>query len=166
LLRGGTEAGYASLINNQLIPHLGKIRVARLRFEHVEAAVGGMVEDQLAPKTIRNAVMLLKTMLWGRKGRAAFRRGLVIVNPTFGVRLPSVAQRQTVPPAPDQVWRLIDAAKAIGGAGYPITYPGAFCGMRRNEILALRLEDVRWFENEIRVRHAITRRHAQDGVHK
>jgi len=166
LLRGGTEAGYASIINNQLIPHLGKIRVSRLRFEHVEAAVSGMVEDQLAPKTIRNAVMLLRTMLWGRKGRAAFRRGLGIVNPTFGVRLPAVSQRQIVPPTPEQVWLLIDAAKAIGGAGYPITYLGAFCGMRRNEILALRFEDVRWFENEIRIHHAVTKRRSKDGVHK
>jgi hypothetical protein len=63
LLRGGTEAGYASLINNQLIPHLGKIRVTRLRFEHAEAALSGMVEDQLAPKTIHNTVMLLRTVL-------------------------------------------------------------------------------------------------------
>jgi hypothetical protein len=47
-----------------------------------------------------------------------------------------VGQRQIVPPAPEQVWRLIDTAKTIGGAGYPITYLGAFCGMRRNEILA------------------------------
>lgn len=63
LLRGGTEAGYASLINNQLIPHPGMIRVARLRFEHVEAAVGGMVEDQLAPKS--------KSMETARRGAEA-----------------------------------------------------------------------------------------------
>jgi hypothetical protein len=42
LLRGGTEAGYASLIKNQLIPQMGKIRVTRLRFEHVDAAVSGI----------------------------------------------------------------------------------------------------------------------------
>jgi len=84
------RAGYASIINNQLIPHLGKIRVTRLRFEHMEAAVGGMAEDQLAPKMIRNAVMLPSTTLWGHKGRAAFRCGLGIRSPAAPLTLLSM----------------------------------------------------------------------------
>jgi hypothetical protein len=77
-LRGSTEAGYSALIDKQLIPRLGAMKVSRVRFEDIDAAVSGMIEDELASKTIHNAVMLLRNMLAGRKGPSAFRRGLAL----------------------------------------------------------------------------------------
>jgi hypothetical protein len=65
LIRGSTEAGYGSIINRQLVPRLGSIAVSDLRFEHVDAAVSGMIEDELSSKTIHNAVTLLRTILTG-----------------------------------------------------------------------------------------------------
>ena len=49
---------------------------------------------------------------------------------------------------------------------YPFTYLGAFCGMRRSEALGLRFRDVRWFDNEIRIQYAVSKRRCQDGIHK
>lgn len=165
-IRGSTESGYGSLIKSQLIPRLGSLTVSHVRFEHIDAAVSGMVEDELAPKTIHNAVMLLRNMLAGRQGPSAFRRGLAFADHTLGVKLPPLEYRQIVPPTPEQAWRLISAARDIGGVGYPITYLGAFCGLRRAEVLGLRFISVRWFENEIRVQYAISKRRCQDGIHK
>jgi integrase len=61
---------------------------------------------------------------------------------------------------------LINAAKELGGIGYPLTYIATFCGTRRNEALGVRFSDVLWFNNEIFIRHAISKRKGQDGVHK
>ena len=102
----------------------------------------------------------------GRKGPSALRRGLAFADHTLGVKLPPLECRQVVPPTPEQAWMLIIAARDIGGVGYPITYLGAFCGMRRAEVLGLRFVSVRWFDNEIRVQHAISKRRCQDGIHK
>lgn len=157
-LRGSTESGYSSLINKQLIPRLGALTISRLRFEHVDAAVSGMIADELASKTIHNAVMLLRNILAGRSGPSAFRRGMAFADPTLGVKLPPLEYRQIVPPTPEQTWALINAAKEIGGVGYPITYLGAFCGMRRSEALGLRFADIRWFDSEIRIQYAISKR--------
>jgi integrase len=165
-IRGSTESGYESLINSQLIPRLGALTVSHIRFEHIDAAVSGMVEDELAPKTIHNAVMLLRNMLAGREGPSALRRGLAFADHTLGVRLPPLEHRQIIPPTPEQVWKIIEAAKNIGGVGYPITYLAAFCGLRRAEVLGLRFISIRWFDNEIRVDRAISKRRSQDGVHK
>ena len=145
-LRGSTESGYESVIKSQLIPRLGSLTVSHIRFEHIDAAVSGMVEDELAPKTIHNAVMLLRNMLTGRKGPSAFRRNLAFADHTLGVKLPPLEYRQIVPPTAEQVWKLIDVAREIGGVGYPITYLGAFCGLRRAEALGLRFVSVRWFD--------------------
>ena len=62
--------------------------MSRMRFEHVDAAVSGMIEDELASKTIHNAVKLLRSMLAGRNGPSAFRRGLAFADPALGVKLP------------------------------------------------------------------------------
>ena len=91
------------------------------------------MEDELAPMTIHNAVMLLRNMLAGRQGPSAFRRGLAFADHTLGVKSPLLEYRQIVPPTPEEAWKLIKVAKDIGGVGYPITYLGAFCGLRRAE---------------------------------
>jgi integrase len=165
-IRGSTESGYGSLINKQLVPRLGSTPVALLRFELIDTAVAGMIEDELASKTIHNAVTLLRTMLAGRKGPSAIRRGLASQDPTLGLELPPLESKQVTPPTPEQTWALINAAKDIGGIGYPITYLGAFCGPRRNEALGLRVNDIEWFANEVHVRHAISKRRGSDGAHK
>jgi integrase len=165
-IRGSTDSGYSSIINKQLVPRIGAIHVSLLRFEHIDAAISGMIEDELAPKTIRNAVTLLRTMLAGRKGPSAIRRGLAFQDPTLGLELPALESKQVTPPTPEQTWDLINAAKRIGGIGYPISYIGAFCGVRRNEALGLRFTDIRWFDHEVRINHAISKRRGSDGAHK
>ena len=162
-IRGSTEAGYGSIINRQLIPRLGSVAVADLRFEHVDAAVSGMIEDELSPKTIHNAVTLLRTILTGKKGPSALRRGVAFRDSTLGIELPPLHSRQIRPPIPEQVWKLINTAKEIGGLGYPLTYLAAFTGVRRNEALGLRFDDIEWFTNEVNVRHAISKRRRKDG---
>jgi integrase len=99
-------------------------------------------------------------------GPTAFRRGVAFADSTLGVKLRPIEYRQIIPPTPEQTWALIKAARQIGGVGYPIAYLGAFCGVRRSEVLGLRFVDIRWFDNEIRIQHAISKRHSQDGIHK
>ena len=87
-------------------------------------------------------------------------------DPTLGLELPPLESRQITPPTPEQVWALIGAAKELGGLGYALAYTGAFTGVRRNEALGLRFNDIEWFGNEINVRHAISKRRGTDGAHK
>jgi integrase len=165
-IRGSTESGYGSIINRQLIPRLGTTVVSALRFHHIDAAVSGMIEDEMAPKTIHNAVTLLRTILTGKKGPSAVRTGAAFQDPTLGIELPPLESRQITPPNPEQVWAIIGTAKELAGVGYPLTYLGAFTGLRRSEALALRFNDVEWFANEVHVRHAISKRRGRDGAHK
>lgn len=109
---------------------------------------------------------LLGTILTGRKGPSALRRGVAFRDSTLGIELPPLQSRQIVPPTPEQTWKLINTAKEIGGLGYPLTYLAAFTGVRRNEALALRFDDIEWFTNEVNVRHAISKRRRKDGGQK
>jgi integrase len=165
-IRGSTESGYASIIRKQLVPRLGSLVVSILRFDHLESAVSGMIEDELSSKTIHNAVTLLRTMLAGKKGPSATRRGLILTDPTLGLELPPLESRQVIPPSPEEVWKLIHVAQDLGAAGYPLTYIGAFTGLRRNEALALKFSNILWFDNEVFVGHAISKRKMADGSRK
>ena len=60
-IRGSTESGYGSIINKQLVPRLRAIAVSALRFDHIDAAVSGMIEDELSSKTILRSVRLLQS---------------------------------------------------------------------------------------------------------
>ena len=85
------------------MPRLGSIPEAELRFEHVDAAVSGMIEDELSSKAIHNAVTLLRTILAGKKGPSALRRGVAFRDSTLGLELPPLQSRQITPPTPEQV---------------------------------------------------------------
>src|ERR1019366_6474896 len=87
-------------------------------------------------------------------------------DPTLGVELPQLDATEIIPPTSEQTWAIIDAAKTIGGVGYPLAYVGAFTGVRRNEALALRFSDIDWFSNEVRVRGAVSKERGSDGAHK
>jgi integrase len=47
-----------------------------------------------------------------------------------------------------------------------LVYMDAFTGLRRNEILALQFQDIDWFNREVSITKAVSKRPAQDGVHK
>src|SRR5258708_1288317 len=103
-IRGSTESGYGSLINAQLVPRLGTIAVSALRFDHIDAAVSGMIEDELSSKTQRRDATLHNSR---RQERPKRRRGMALLDPTLGLELPPLESRQVTPPTPEQVWALI-----------------------------------------------------------
>jgi integrase len=123
--------------------------------------VAGMMEDELSVKTIHNAVTLLRSILG-----SARRRGSLAQDPTLDLELPTLRTKEVTPPTPEQVWKLIDAAREIGGISYGLSFLGAFTGLRRNEALAVRFEDVDWFNHELRVRTAVSKQRGTDGAHK
>jgi hypothetical protein len=73
--------------------------------------VSGMIEDELSSKTIHNTVTLLRTMLAGKRGPSAVRRGFAFHDPTMGLELPPLESPQITPPTPEQVWALIGASE-------------------------------------------------------
>ena len=164
-IRGSTEAGYSSLIDKQLIPRLGLMKVSRVRFEDIDAAVSGMIEDELASKTIRNAVMLLRNMLASRKGPSAFRRGLAFADSTLG----KVAATCIPADCSARAVGNMDLDQGFEGdrrRRLPTHVPGRFLWNAAKRGLGLRFLDVRWFDNEIRIQHAISKRRCQNGMHK
>jgi integrase len=164
-IRGSTSSAYASIIRKHLIPFFGRMKLQHIRLEHVQNFVA-LIAEGVSTKTLRNAVTLLRVMLYSPKGCSARRQGFVRFNPVEGAELPSIEREQIVPPTVEQVWRLIDKAAELNSIGHAIIYLDAFTGLRRGEILALRFEDIDWFKKELAVNKALSKSKAMDGTHK
>src|SRR5579864_1787018 len=90
LIRGSTESGYGSIINKQLAPRLGAIAVSALRFDHIDAAVSGMIEDELSSKTIHNTITLLRMMVAGKRGAMRPETRFRVPRSNYGARTSAI----------------------------------------------------------------------------
>jgi integrase len=170
-IRGSTSSAYASLIRQNLVPHLGTLHVHEIQLLHVQSLVSKLASS-LSVKTVRNAFMLLRVMLVGKMGPSAIKLGYLRHDPTKGVELPQLKQGNVRPPAPEEVWALINTAEEkakesqCAYAAHAMIFLEAFTGLRRGELLALRHTDIDWFTGEIVVARSISKAKAHDGVHK
>ena len=164
-IRGSTAAAYASMIRTHLVPFFGKLKLHEVSLENVQRFVTEMT-PKVSPKTLRNCVTFLRVMLAGRKGMSAIRQGYIRFDPFQGVELPVPIAQEIVPPTVEQVWKLIDSAAEMKSVGYGMIYLAAVTGLRRGELLALRFEDIDWFQKELVVNKSLSRFTAIDGVHK
>ena len=164
-IEGGTLSAYASIIRKHLMPSLGELKVAEIELHHVQNLATALA-SRLSSKTVGNIMTLLNTMLAGKFGQSAVKVGYIRHNPAKGIELPPDHGEEIIPPTAEQVSLLIDAAREIGGIAYAILLLVASTGMRRGEVLALRYSDIDWFSSEIRIRQAIKKAKATDGVHK
>jgi integrase len=164
-VRGSTLSAYKSIAKLWLIPAFGHRRISEIQLSDVQKVVTDL-NTKVSAKTLKNCLTLLRVMLVGKKGSSAVKRGYIRHDPTRGVELPSRHAKPIVPPSKEQVWQLIDTAAELGKLGHALVYMDAFTGLRRNEILALEFSDIDWFTREVSVNKAISKRPAQDGVHK
>ncbi len=164
-IRGSTLAAYRSIVRQHLVPFLGSFWLSEIQLTVVQD-LAVHLSNKVSTKTLHNCVTLLRVMLVGKKGLSAIKQGYTRHDPTRGVDLPSRETRAIVPPTKEEVWKLIEAARKVGGRAHPMVFLAAFTGLRRGEILALEYRDIDWFGEEVCVQRAISKVPARDGVHK
>jgi integrase len=118
----------------------GERLLSSVRPSQVQAFVSGL---ELAPSTVRTVVQHVRTVF-----RSAVRDGLVVRDPTVGVKLPRADAGAIVPPS-DQMVRAIYEAAAP--AFRPAVLFGVAVGLRQAEASALTADRVGWLRRTVRV---------------
>lgn len=125
-VRERTMIGYQRIIERQILPELGSVKLANLSRRKVQAWV-----DDLdgSPQTVRNCHAVL------RKALASATGDLIALNPAIGVELPKVRTFHGQPLTPDEARRLLAVtADTRLGAFWRLAI---VTGLREGELLGL-----------------------------
>lgn len=148
-LAHSTQVTYQKILENHILPALGKVKLTDLTHRQVEQFVTSLsVKKKQSAKTVRNIHGILHNML-----ESAIRDELLLRNVSERCSLPRVTQHQV---------RAITTAKlnqflrAIDGKQFRnIFFIDIFSGLRLSEILGLRWEEVDFDHDCIYVRQQL-----------
>ena len=139
---------YRELVARQIIPHLGDVKLQKLRPEHLEAWHAKLIAGGLAARTIGHAHRVLSSAL-----KRALENGAVSRN-VAAIRKPPTAQATEIEIlTPDQITAVLDSLK--GHTLHPIASLSLATGLRRGELLALQWSDVDLDRAVLRVEHSL-----------
>jgi integrase len=125
---------YEAALRLRVYPALGRKPLSAITRTDLQDLADRLLADGLEPSTIGGTILPLRAIY-----RRAMSRGEVAVNPTTGLELPKVRGGRDRIADPGECSRLLDALPAGDRALWATAMYG---GLRRGEIMALRIEDV------------------------
>ena len=139
---------YRELADLKIIPHLGNIKLQKLKPEHIPAWHRKLLDEGTNPPSIGHAHRVLTKVLG-----VATKNGTVTRNVAAVHAPPRVERRKIEILSPDQVAAV--KRKLKGHPLFPIVYLALATGMRRGELLALQWGDVDLERGTLRVERAV-----------
>jgi integrase len=135
---------YEAALRLRVRPEIGHKKVSDITRADVQDLVDGLLAEGLAASTIGVALLPLRAIY-----RRALQRGEVSVNPCTGLEMPAVRGGRDRIATPDECTQLLAALPAGDRA---LWATAMFGGLRRGELMALRIEDVDLAAGVIHVR--------------
>ena len=134
----------------RLLPHIGRVRLRALTPEHIQHAIGKLLEGGLAPRTVRQVHMVMRCSL-----KQAVLWRLVASNPSDAVKPPRAERKEMRTLSEEDVRRLL--AVTAGTRHHSLWIFLVTTGVRLGEALALRWSDIDFVEGLATIRRALQR---------
>lgn len=141
---------YRKYIDNAIRPVLGRRPVQRLTAWDLDALYATLAEAGKSPSTIRQQHAILSGAL-----KQAVKWGWCPVNVAAMASPPTVRQKRIMPPSPDEVRTIVEAAESRNSILAALIMLGALTGARRGELCALRWNDVNFDAGTVRIARSI-----------
>lgn len=145
-LKPSTALNYRVILSKHLVPFFGNAPLGELTGESVQHFVS---QSGMAPKTVRNCVMVLRS-LW----RSAGDWGYVRHDPFRGLRLPRLERAERPPFTVEEIRRVLAAASEPFRT---FCWIAAETGLRAGELCGLWWDDADFGARTIRVRQSVWR---------
>lgn len=149
-VRPRTYESYRQYSEHHLIPTLGRIRLAKLTAQQVQAMMNEKLQAGLAPRTVQYLRAILRRALG-----QALKWGLVARNVATLVDPPKVTHQEVQPLSPDEVRTFLAGIR--GERLEPLYITAIATGMRQGELLGLRWQDVDLDLGMLRVHQTLQR---------
>jgi integrase len=132
----------------RLLPYLGRVRVRALAPEQIQHALGALLEQGLAPRTVRQVHMVLRRAL-----KQAVLWRMLASNPSDAVKPPRAIRKELRILNEEEVRRLI--AITNGTRQHALWVLLATTGCRLGEALGLRWTDIDFQSSTASIRRAL-----------
>ena len=133
--RPRTVESYAVIVNNHIVPVLGRVLLSKLQAADVQRLEAGLLASGLSTNTVRHVHIALSKSL-----KDAMRSGIIHQNVCQAVEAPSPGVYEVAVPDVDAIRQIL--AQAEGGPYNAILRFMAFTGVRRGEAVGLSWENV------------------------
>jgi integrase len=146
---------YEQALRLRILPEIGRRKLAEVDRQTLQDVVDRLVASGMSAGAVQVTLLPLRLVY----GRACGRSDSgITVNPTAGLKMPRIGKGRTRIASPEECSRLLAALPA---RDRPVWATAMYAGLRRAEIMALRVEDVDLGSGVIHVRHGWD---AKDGV--
>jgi len=160
-MKPSSEISARGLVGKHLVPHFGTIDLREIQESDLLEFARKKLEEGLSPKTIQNALSVLRRVL-----NLAMREGRVSRNPASRVgELMRRVDRRVAREVPEvETWSRgeIDTLLEVAREHEPSFYPALLfllsTGVRRGELLGLKWTDLDFDQRCVCIRRAITAR--------
>ena len=125
---------YEAALRLRVLPELGRVKVSAITRTDLQDLVDRLVAEGLNASTIGVTMLPLRAIY-----KRAVSRGEVAVNPTTGLEMPAVRGGRDRIASPAECAKLLNA---LSEQDRPIWATAMYAGLRRGEIMALRVEDI------------------------
>jgi integrase len=143
-VRPQTAAGYEITIRKHLVPALGSVPVQKLSAARLQQQYNAWHDAGVGTRTIRNCHMSLSQAL-----DQAMRHNIVVTNVCTSVRAPRDSPKRAEVWNSEQLRNFLAVAQDDGM--HPLWHLLASTGMRRQEALGLRWQDVNWERGTVHI---------------
>lgn len=140
-----THKGY---VNKHIVPELGRIKLASLRPDQVQAFYTKKLDQGLAPRTVQYMHSILRKTL-----QQALKWGMVSRNVCDLVEAPKPVRKAPELLSVSEIHRFLETVK--GHRYYPIYVLAVYTGMRQSEILGLHVADIDLERGTLQVRRIV-----------
>ena len=139
---------YRELAERQIIPHLGALKLQKLRPEHIPQWHGTLLQTGLAPRTVGHAHRLLARVLGYAVENGTLARNVAVIR-----KPPKVEEQEIEILTAEQI---AEVRTKLAGHGLASVVELALAtGMRRGELLGLQWGDVDLVAGTLRVERSV-----------
>lgn len=149
-VRPRTFVGYQAAVEHHISPHLGRVRLAKLTPQHLQAWLATLEASGVSVGRRRYARVVLRMAL-----NTAIRWRLVTVNAATQIDAPRTTSREIRPLTPDEAKALLVATREHLLDAFVTVALG--CGLRLGESLGLQWVDVDLDAGTLDVKRAVQR---------
>ena len=155
LIGESTYYSYKSVINNHIIPFLGKKQLVSIRRDDIERFIGSLQKNTKTKKalqcsTIKSVYMIIDQIL-----RDAVGAKLLLDNPAKNIVLPHDPAPERVVLTTQEVKRLFDTLEEHFPDMYDVYYMELMTGLRRGELFGLKWSDIYEEKGEVQIRRSV-----------